>query len=74
MAKRRKKSLPVVLFWSKSQRRFIDSVERFHGLVNDLELVVLPAKRRKLARGAAAGQAAHAGVCNGATKGGSDEA
>jgi hypothetical protein len=49
MAHRRRKSFaPIVLGWSKTeQRRFREAVERFHGLVNDLERVLAPAKRRK---------------------------
>jgi len=50
MPKRRKRSVPIMLFWSRcEQRRFIESVERMQSLVNDLEKVLEPAKRRKLA-------------------------
>jgi hypothetical protein len=38
----------MFLFWSKQdQRRFVDAVEKFHALVNDLETVLAPAKRRR---------------------------
>lgn len=41
MAKRRKKSMPIMLFWSKrDQQRFIDGAERMLALVNDLETLV----------------------------------
>jgi len=49
--KRRKRSCPSMLFWSKGeQRRFIDAVERFQSLVNDMERVLEPVKRKRLAK------------------------
>jgi hypothetical protein len=37
MAKRRKTQPPIALLWTRrDQRRFIDAVERFVGLVDDL--------------------------------------
>lgn len=51
MAGKRKRSVPIMLFWSKSeQRRFIDAVERFAGMVNDLERILAPVKRRRAAK------------------------
>jgi hypothetical protein len=49
MKRKRKKSVPILLFWSKrDQRRFIDAVEKFCGLVNDMERIMAPRKRKKL--------------------------
>lgn len=65
MAKRSRRSVPVMLFWSKrEQARFIENVERFAGLVNDLERVLAPVKRKKLAKDAAAAAAAANGNTN----------
>lgn len=48
MKKRKsKRSMPVLLCWSKrDQLRFIEAVERFQSLVNDLELILAAPKRR----------------------------
>ena len=49
--KRKRTSSPLMLFWSKrDQRRFIDAVERFQSLVNDLDAVMVEAKLRSAAR------------------------
>lgn len=62
MKRKRKRSVPTMLFWSKSeQRRFIDAVEKFAGLVNDMERVLAPAKRRRLGKDATAEASAKAG-------------
>lgn len=54
MAKR-KRSIPTMLLWSKGeQRRFCDAVERFQSLVNELEKILSPAKRRREVKEAAA--------------------
>jgi len=51
MKKRRRQSVPMMLFWNKrDQLRFIENVERLASLVNDLETIVLPAKRRRQAK------------------------
>jgi len=51
MTKRKRKSVPLMLFWSKrDQQRFIESIEKLVALVNDLEKIVEPAKRRKAAK------------------------
>lgn len=50
MAKRKRKSVPVMLFWNKrDQIRFIENVERLGGLVNDLAVLVDKQKRRSQA-------------------------
>jgi hypothetical protein len=55
MKRRRRASSPSFVFWSKQdQRRFIDGLERFAALVNDLERILTPAKRRRQAKDAAA--------------------
>ena len=47
MAKKRKTTVPMMLFWSKrDQRRFIDAVERMQTLINDLESLLQEPKRR----------------------------
>ncbi len=52
--KKRKKSIPLMLFWSKAeQRRFIDAVERFVALVGDLQVLLDPIKRKAAAKAAA---------------------
>lgn len=52
MARRKTRySTPLMLFWSKrDQRRFIEAVERFVSLVNDLDVLVSTAKRKRQAR------------------------
>jgi Prion-inhibition and propagation len=46
--KKRRTVLPVMLLWSRrDQSRFIQAVERLSSLVNDLERVLAPAKRRR---------------------------
>jgi hypothetical protein len=43
--------MPVMLIWSKrDQLRFINAVERLQSLVNDLESILAPKKRRLAAR------------------------
>lgn len=43
--KRRKKPVPLMLFWSKrEQARFIQAVERFQGIVGDLETALTALK------------------------------
>jgi hypothetical protein len=50
MKRRKRASMPIMLFWSKAeQRRFVDAVERFVGLVGDLETILAPVKRRRKA-------------------------
>lgn len=45
--RRRRQSTPLMLFWSKrDQLRFINAVERFQSLVNDLDTMVAAKKRR----------------------------
>lgn len=58
--KRRKKSVPIMLFWSKQdQKRFIDAVERFTATAADLAVVAAELRqeherrRRRRARPAA---------------------
>lgn len=56
MAKRKRKTTPLLLFWSKKeQTRFIDAVERLVALVGDAEVLAreLKAERevRKHSRG-----------------------
>lgn len=66
MKKRRvKKSAPIMLFWSKrDQQRFIESVERFQSMVNDLATILEPAKLRKKVKAAAApAEAAAVAAC-----------
>lgn len=65
MKKRKRNSVPIMLLWSKrDQARFIDAVERMQSLVNDLERVLLPAKRRRAAADARAAAAAAANGSN----------
>lgn len=47
-AMRKRKSLPnfVLQFSRQDQRRFVEAVEHFHSLVNDLSIVVSEMKRR----------------------------
>jgi hypothetical protein len=52
MSKRRKSRVrqftPLVLGWSKrEQQRFIETVERLHSMVNDLDTILTPVKRRR---------------------------
>lgn len=48
---KRVRSMPVMLIWSKrDQLRFINAVERLQSLVNDLESILAPKKRRLAAR------------------------
>jgi len=48
MKRRRRTSMPIMLFWSKrDQKRFIDAVERFCSMVNDLEVILAPVKRKR---------------------------
>lgn len=50
MKRRRKIAAPRLLFWNvRDQARFIENVERLGGVVNDLERVLEPAKRKKKA-------------------------
>ena len=61
MARRKRGSIPVMLFWSKrDQLRFCESVERFESLVNDMERILAPAKRKKQTHEAKAAAAAAA--------------
>lgn len=47
MAKRRKKAVPLMLFWNRrDQVRFIETVERLCSAVNDLTVQVAELKRR----------------------------
>lgn len=74
--KRRKRSVPVMLFWNRrDQARFIETVERLASLVNDLEKVLAPAKRKKLAADAkqAAARAAKAAASAAENFTGTDE-
>lgn len=49
--KRSRKTVPIMLLWSKrDQARFIDAVERFQALTNDLEKILEPMKRRRAAK------------------------
>lgn len=49
--KKRRTSMPVLLCWTKrDQLRFIEAVERFASLVNDLETILAPVKRRRAAK------------------------
>jgi hypothetical protein len=49
--KKRRTSMPVLLCWTKrDQLRFIDAVERFQSLVNDLETILAAAKRKRAAK------------------------
>jgi hypothetical protein len=51
MSKRRKRSVPNMLFWNRrDQQRFIEAVERLCSAVNDLERILAPAKRRRAAK------------------------
>ncbi len=53
MKRRKKPSTPLLLFWSKrDQSRFIETVERLCSLVNDLETVLAPRKRKAAAKAA----------------------
>lgn len=58
MARKKKKGVPLMLIWSRrDQQRFIEAVERFQSLVNDMERVLEPVKRKKAAAAAADGGA-----------------
>jgi hypothetical protein len=49
--KRRRRSTPLMLFWSRAeQRRFIDAVERLVATVNDLETLLRERRRRGAGR------------------------
>jgi hypothetical protein len=49
--KKRRTSAPVLLCWTKrDQLRFIEATERFQSLVNDLETILAPAKRKRAAK------------------------
>jgi hypothetical protein len=51
MARRRKTSPPLAIFWTRrDQRRFIDAVERLVGLVGDLKVLLEEKKRTRRAR------------------------
>ena len=46
--RRRKASIPSMLVWNRrDQLRFIEAMERFASLVNDLERILAPVKRRR---------------------------
>lgn len=50
MKRRRKPSMPSMLFWNRrDQANFIANVERLGGVLNDIERVLEPAKRKKKA-------------------------
>lgn len=50
MARRSKRSTPLMLFWSRAeQRRFIDAVERLVSTVQDLEVLLARKKRERRA-------------------------
>lgn len=65
--RKRKSSVPILLCWSKrDQLRFVEAVERFQSLVNDLEVVLAAPKRRsEAARKANETRKAAAGLGNG---------
>lgn len=65
--RKRKSSMPILLCWSKrDQLRFIEAVERFQSLVNDLEVILASPKRRsEAARKANETRKAAAAVVNG---------
>lgn len=49
--KKRRTSAPVLLCWTKrDQLRFIEGIERFQSLVNDLQTLLEPVKRRRSAK------------------------
>ena len=51
MARRAKRSTPLMLFWSRAeQRRFIDAVERLVSTVQDLEAFLASKKRERRPR------------------------
>lgn len=51
MSKKRRRSMPSMLFWSRTeQRRFIDAVEKLVATVNDLSAFLSEAKRRRRPR------------------------
>jgi hypothetical protein len=71
MTKRRKKPVPIMLFWSKAeQKRFIGAVERLVGLVGDLEVILMTSKRRRAGRQSPATGSAHTGAAQGTNPGG----
>jgi hypothetical protein len=52
---RGKGRMPIMLLWSKRDHlRFCEAVERFQALVNDLETILAPAKRKRAMKQAAA--------------------
>ena len=47
MARRVKRSMPVMILWDrKQQRRFVEAVEKLVSLTNDLETLLAAKKRR----------------------------
>ncbi len=54
MKKRKRKQVPLMILWDRrSQVRFVEAVERFVGLVGDLEVLLAAPKRRSAAAKAA---------------------
>ncbi len=48
MRRRKKRAKAIMLFWSRAdQRPFTDAVERLVSTVNDLEALIVRAKRRR---------------------------
>jgi len=48
MKRRKKNPRPLCVIWNaRDQRRFIDAVEKFAGLVGDMTILLEAAKRRK---------------------------